>query len=215
MVPTQVSLPQDKHPVSDEVNNLTAILQKIKLSAEELGTWYASISNYAFWAKRFEHDHDPSKIIGQDNLLRYRPHKGICFRIQENDTPLNILRVLAAAMSCGTKMEVSWTKGHTHIAVREQLRPLQHHFRFVEESEDQFNQRVKKGAFRRVRLITGPSEALKAAAAESGIYLAYAQVLANGRFELLHYLREIAFSIDYHRYGNLGVREGETRKPVM
>ncbi|MBS0607470.1 MAG: aldehyde dehydrogenase family protein, partial [Verrucomicrobia bacterium] len=214
MIPTQVSLPQDKHPVIEEVNNLTSILQKIKLSTEELGVWYASIANYAFWAIRFEHDHDPSKIIGQDNLLRYRPHKSICFRIQENDSALDIMRVLAAALSCGAKMEVSWTKGHTHIAVRDQLRPLQHRFHFVEESEDQFNQRVKKGSLKRIRLITPASEALKSAAAESGCYLGYAPVLANGRFELLHYLREIAFSIDYHRYGNLGVREGEARKPL-
>lgn len=111
-------------------------------------------------------------------------------------------------------MEVSWTKGHTHIAVRDQLRPLQHRFHFVEESEDQFNQRVKIGSMKRIRLITPASEALKSAAAESGCYLGYAPVLANGRFELLHYLREIAFSIDYHRYGNLGVREGEARKPL-
>jgi len=214
MIPTQVSLPQDKHPVIEEVNNLTSILQKIKLSTEELGVWYASIANYAFWAIRFAHDHDPSKIIGQDNLLRYRPHKSICFRIQENDSALDIMRVLAAALSCGAKMEVSWTKGHTHIAVRDQLRPLQHRFHFVEESEDQFNQRVKKGSLKRIRLITPASEALKSAAAESGCYLGYAPVLANGRFELLHYLREIAFSIDYHRYGNLGVREGEARKPL-
>ncbi|MEN9654219.1 MAG: putative proline dehydrogenase/delta-pyrroline-5-carboxylate dehydrogenase, partial [Chlamydiota bacterium] len=37
---------------------------------------------------------------------------------------------------------------------------------------------------------------------------------ANGRLELLHYLREVSVSIDYHRYGNLGPREGEIRKVV-
>lgn len=214
MVPTQVRLPQDKHPISQEVNNFTPVLQKIQLSAEELGTWYASISNYAFWAKRFEADHDPSRIIGQDNLFRYRPHKGICFRIQEKDSPLDILRVLAAALSCGVKMEVSWTKGHSHMQVRDQLHFLHDHFHFVEETEDQFNQRIKKGGIKRVRLITPPNDTLKSTAAESAVYLGYAPVLANGRFELLHYLREISFSIDYHRYGNLGVREGEARKPL-
>jgi RHH-type proline utilization regulon transcriptional repressor/proline dehydrogenase/delta 1-pyrroline-5-carboxylate dehydrogenase len=215
MIPSQISLPQDKHPVREEVNNLTSILKKIQLTAEELGVWFASIANYAFWAKRFELDHDPSKIIGQDNLLRYRPHKKICFRIQENDSPLDILRVLAAALSCGVSMEVSWSKGHTHIGVRDQLHPLRQRFHFIEESEDQFNQRIKRGDHQRLRLITPPSEALKFAAAESACYLGYAPVFAHGRFELLHYLREIAFSIDYHRYGNLGAREGEKRKPLL
>lgn len=215
MIPTQVNLPQDKHPVCDEVNKLNSILQKITLSAEELGTWYASIANYAFWAHKFELDHDPSKIIGQDNLLRYRPHKKICFRIQDNDSALDILRVLAAALSCKAKMEVSWTQGHTHIGIRDQLQQLRHRFHFIEESQEQFNLRIKHGEMKRVRLISPPNEALKASAAESGCYLGYAPVLVNGRFELLHYLREIAFSIDYHRYGNLGVREGEMRKPLQ
>ena len=41
-----------------------------------------------------------------------------------------------------------------------------------------------------------------------------APVLANGRVELLRYVREQTLSIDYHRHGNLGEREGEQRAPV-
>ncbi len=141
--PHEVALPHEKAPVSDEVNALTAILQKYNLTNEELGIWYASTSNYAFWAKRFAEDHDPSRIIGQDNILRYRPHKKICFRIQDSDTPLDILRVLAAALSCGSHFELSWSQGHSHIQVRDHLRPLLKNFHIVEESDDKFNQRVK------------------------------------------------------------------------
>ena len=39
--------------------------------------------------------------------------------------------------------------------------------------------------------------------------------LMSGRLELLHFLREVAISIDYHRYGNLGMREGELRRPIL
>ncbi|MBS0604838.1 MAG: proline dehydrogenase family protein [Verrucomicrobia bacterium] len=212
--PREVALPQEKAPLNEEVNSLTSILQKYNLSPEELGVWYASTANYSFWAKRYAEDHDPSKIIGQDNILRYRPHKRVCFRIQESDKPLDILRVLAAAMSCGAHIEVSWSHGHSHIQVRDHLRPLFKFFHVVEEKDDHFNQRVKTGQFRRVRLISPPSEALKVAASESGAFLDSTPVLSNGRFELLHYLREISFSIDYHRYGNLGSREGESRKPL-
>ncbi|MBY0530222.1 MAG: bifunctional proline dehydrogenase/L-glutamate gamma-semialdehyde dehydrogenase [Rhabdochlamydiaceae bacterium] len=215
MIPTQVALPQDKHPINDEVNSLTSILKKIVLTPEELGIWFDSVANYALWAKKFEHDHDPSRIVGQDNLLRYRPHKHLCFRIQESDAPIDILRVLAAGMSCKSHFEVSFTKGHTHASIASQIRHLHHYFKCVEETEDQFNQRVKQGVFRRIRLLSPPSMALKAAASESAAFLNYAPVLANGRFELLHYLREIAFSIDYHRYGNLGLRESEERKPIL
>jgi RHH-type proline utilization regulon transcriptional repressor/proline dehydrogenase/delta 1-pyrroline-5-carboxylate dehydrogenase len=212
--PREVSLPQEKSPLNDAVNNLTAILQKYPLSKEELGTWYASTANYAYWAQRFAEDHDPSQVVGQDNILRYRPHKKVCFRIQDQDTSLDILRVLAAAISCNAHIEVSWSQGHSHIHFKEHLRPLSHFFHIVEESEDQFNRRVKEGAFRRIRLISAPSDPLKFAASESASFLDFAPVLSNGRFELLHFLREIIFSIDYHRYGNLGLREKENRKPI-
>ncbi len=88
-------------------------------------------------------------------------------------------------------------------------------FRIVEESEDHFLQRVQAGAFKRIRLFSPPTPALQLAASESFCHLSSAPVLSNGRFELLHYLREVAISFDYHRYGNLGVREGEVRKPVL
>lgn len=210
----EVSLPQEKHPLSEEVNNLTTVLQKFNLSAQELGVWYASTANYAFWAKRFAEDHDPSRIIGQDNILRYRPHKKLCFRIQESDSPLDILRVLVAALSCGTHMEVSWCRGHSQVQAKDQLRSLSRFFHFIEENPESFTKRVKEGHYRRVRLIQSPADSLRIAATESGCFLDIAPVLSNGRFELLHYVREISFSIDYHRYGNLGLREGEHRKPL-
>jgi RHH-type proline utilization regulon transcriptional repressor/proline dehydrogenase/delta 1-pyrroline-5-carboxylate dehydrogenase len=67
----------------------------------------------------------------------------------------------------------------------------------------------------RVRVLEHASPALRAAAAQSGTHVIDAPVLANGRLELLHFLREVAISIDYHRYGNLGMREGELRKSIL
>ena len=47
---------------------------------------------------------------------------------------------------------------------------------------------------------------VRRAVGDSGIYVADAPVLAEGRIELLWYLREQSISHDYHRYGNLGER---------
>jgi RHH-type transcriptional regulator, proline utilization regulon repressor / proline dehydrogenase / delta 1-pyrroline-5-carboxylate dehydrogenase len=212
--PHEVALPQEGHPASEDVNKLSSVLQKYHLSAEELGVWFASTANYAYWSKHYSEDHDPSKIIGQDNILRYRPHKKICFRIQEQDSVLDILRVLAAAMSCGVYLHVSWNKEHAHIKARDHLSHLSSFFHITEENEEDFNERIKQGQFRRVRMISKPSHSLTIAASQSATFLDHAPVLSNGRFELLHYLREVSFSIDYHRYGNLGIREGEHRKPL-
>ena len=70
---SQVGLPQEKHPVNEWVNSLTAFLDKIDLTAEELGLWTSSVANYAYWWKRLRQDRDPSKIVGQDNFFRYVP----------------------------------------------------------------------------------------------------------------------------------------------
>src|SRR5690606_2611309 len=49
---------------------------------------------------------------------------------------------------------------------------------------------------------------------DTGIYVSRQPVLAEGRIELLWYLTEQSISHDYHRYGNLGARTGEPRRPV-
>ena len=55
----------------------------------------------------------------------------------------------------------------------------------------------------RIRLLSEPSASFKEVAAENGTILETSPVLANGRIELLHYLREISISYDSHRYGYL------------
>jgi RHH-type proline utilization regulon transcriptional repressor/proline dehydrogenase/delta 1-pyrroline-5-carboxylate dehydrogenase len=58
-----------------------------------------------------------------------------------------------------------------------------------------------------------PAEVRRAAAA-TGQWIADVPVVAAGRIELLWYLREQSISHDYHRYGNLGRRAGEPRRPL-
>lgn len=212
--PTQTELPREKAPVPITIEKLSKIIEKLPLSTEELGIWYASISNYTFWAQKFHHDHDPSRVIGEDNLFQYRPYHGICLRIQPQDAPFDILRVFAAALAVEAPLQVSWTRGSAPIEITTEWKKLMPIFRFVEESEDHFLDRIKLGAFHRVRLLSSASPTWQHTAAESATFLDVAPALASGRFELLHYLREVAISYHYHRYGNLGTREGEMRKPL-
>lgn len=212
MIAEQVGLPQEKHPVNEAVNHLTTYLDQMDLNAEQLGVWIASCANYAYWWRRMKQDRDPSKIVGQDNFFRYLPRKNMVFRINPHADPLSVLRVCAAALTCQAHMEISvplelppklsWLSQFSALPV-------------VEENEETFLQRVKNGSVERVRLIEPASTALLEAAAASATYVADDPVMANGRLELLHYLREVSVSIDYHRYGNLGLREGELRKPVL
>jgi RHH-type proline utilization regulon transcriptional repressor/proline dehydrogenase/delta 1-pyrroline-5-carboxylate dehydrogenase len=210
----QISIPQEKQPVNEWVNSLTCFLEKIELTTEQLGIWYASIANYAYWWKRMSMDRDPTKIIGQDNLFRYIPRKNIALRIESHSKPLDALRVCAAALTVGAGLELSWSTETASKFNQNWLHliPVLH---TQEESSEEFFHRVQKGTFQRVRLVEHASQELKEALAASGTNLIDQAVLANGRIELLHYLREVSISIDYHRYGNLGLREGELRKPIL
>lgn len=211
----QKGIPKEKFPVGDFVNNLTAFLEKIDLTAEELGIWYASISSYAYYWQQFRRDKDQSKVVGEDNYFRYLPHKKMVFRITAQDKPLDYLRVFAAALTTETRLEISWEKGEDSImrgANWEALLPL---FNIIEENEETFINRMEQAHIKRVRMLSEPSPALKKAAGEIAAYIDHTPVLANGRVELLHYLREMSLSISYHRYGNLGLREGELRRPIL
>jgi RHH-type proline utilization regulon transcriptional repressor/proline dehydrogenase/delta 1-pyrroline-5-carboxylate dehydrogenase len=210
----QIGLPQEKLPVNEAVNNLTTFLDKMDLTAEQLGMWTASCANYAYWWRRMKQDRDPSKIVGQDNLFRYLPRKNITFRLESKSNPLDALRVCAAALTCGARMEISWTPSGPH---REDFHwlDLLSILNVIEETEEQFLERVKAGKIERVRIIEPASKELLDAAAHSAMHIVHDPVLMNGRIELLHYLREVSISIDYHRYGNLGLREGELRKPIL
>lgn len=203
----QVGIPQEKHPVNEQVNQLTALLDSVDLSAEQLGIWTASCANYAYWWKRMRQDRDPSKIVGQDNFFRYIPRKNITFRVDHTDPLLDVLRVCAAALTCGAHLTLSVSSGD-----RSRFGKV---FPVVEENEERFLERLRMGSIGRLRLIKAANEKILEAAAESITYVSDDPVYANGRLELLHYLREVAISIDYHRYGNLGLREGELRKAIL
>jgi RHH-type proline utilization regulon transcriptional repressor/proline dehydrogenase/delta 1-pyrroline-5-carboxylate dehydrogenase len=128
--------------------------------------------------------------------------------------PFDIVRSCAAALATSTPIQISWTRGEAPIEISSEWKKIMPIFRFVEESESHFLDRLRLGAFHRVRLLSTASPTWQHTAAESATFLDVTPVLASGRFELLHYLREVAISHHYHRYGNLGTREGEMRKPL-
>jgi len=55
----------------------------------------------------------------------------------------------------------------------------------------------------RLRLLGTRTQEHAELAAELGVHIADAPVLAAGRLELLHYVREQSVCIEYHRYGQI------------
>lgn len=198
MRPEQLKLPQEREKLSSEVEALSKMLETY--SQQEL--WRASAESYTFyWKHYFSQSHDPSLVQGEDNFLRYVPRKNMNLRVLKGDDSADVLRAITAAMICGCDLTISCAESLpfklTSIAI---------------ESNPQFLARLKWQSVKRVRFFTKPEPALSKALAELGCYTTVAPVLTNGRIELLRYLREQSLTVSYHRYGNLGEREGEPRK---
>lgn len=194
MTPKQISYPQQQ-----ELYEVYESLGK-KIQGENKTLWKSSIGSYAyFWNHYFSKDHDPSQVRGEDNILRYVPQKKMMLRIQKNDEAIDVLRVITAAQICGTKLELSVDPEFETCFLGDL--PL------IIESNETFIQRIATEKFMRIRFISTPSVDLEKKLREQGYTIIAGPVLANGRLELLNYLREVSISIAYHRYGNLGERE--------
>jgi RHH-type proline utilization regulon transcriptional repressor/proline dehydrogenase/delta 1-pyrroline-5-carboxylate dehydrogenase len=136
------------------------------------------------------------------------------------DTAFELVARVAAALVTGARVVVSVPPGIDSAMLRwlETLAescglPLVS----VVESDGELVARIQQPPVHddgRIRFASPASvpAGVRAAPAGSGVYLADESVLAEGRVELLWYLREQSISHDFHRYCNPGIRAGESRR---
>lgn len=192
---SQILLPEEGEALEGKLKNFAQQIQKI-LGKEHVELWQKSLENYFFyWKHYFSQDHDPSRVLGQDNILRYVPLKQQILRIQSADEWFDALRAKAAAMICNTDLEISCPD--------KRMTPRQN-FGFITESDEKFLERIGKG--KRIRFLSDPDLTIKKGLTQKDCLFFVEPVLANGRLELLNYLREVSLSFDYHRYGYLGIK---------
>ena len=142
----------------------------------------AEASDAHAWAQEFGRDHDPTGLFCEDNLFRYRPLPAIVVRLEAGTSPWIRRRIEAASRRCGVAVE--WSDPER-------------------ETQDELAARLGSLGVDRVRLVGPVGGVLRRAAIERGVHLAADPVLADGRRELLHYLREQSVSRTRHRYGNI------------
>lgn len=215
MRPEQISLPSYGYKADNEnkaIQYLTEYLsQKCNFDSSIMNIWEASICSYTlFWENYFIRSHDLSHVLGQDNLLYYLPHPQLVLRVQPEDDYVDVLRSAAAMTICQGKIEISGQASHfmNELQTAPWLKHVPNMIVSI-ETEQQFISRINRGAVNRVRLFSKPGYELELAIADAACNVTIAPVIANGRIELMHYLRDGSISIDYHRYGYLGDREGE------
>lgn len=173
----------------------------------------------SWWDKEFSHEHDHFRLLGQDNFRRYLPFGSIRVRVAAEDTFFEVAARVAGARVTGAHVLVSAAPGANHEAIDALDRLTQSWagaIEFIEETDEVLaetvrsfpphtSERIRYAAPRRV------PRSVREAAASSGAYIADQPVLAEGRIELLWYVREQSICSDYHRYGNLGARADEPR----
>ncbi|MBA3816324.1 MAG: bifunctional proline dehydrogenase/L-glutamate gamma-semialdehyde dehydrogenase, partial [Parachlamydiaceae bacterium] len=207
----QKSLPSEKGPLNAVIQALSLAVEKYGLREDLLQLWQASLGSYAFfWEHYYSKQHDLSKVLGQDNILKYVTQSQT-LRMQDDDADLDILRSIAASLTCGTTFEVSLSGEQESrllgtVLQGECCRKAKN-LAITIETEDDLIDRITTGKIERLRLLSQPSPILQNVLADTACHAIIAPVLANGRIELLNFLREISLSSDYHRYGNLGLRE--------
>lgn len=168
--------------------SLVHVLQK-EISEEEEDLWVRSVGSYTYhWNHYFSQDHDPSQVLGEDNILRYIPREKVHVFVPSSIPKIDRLRVLAAALICGASV-------------------------CLLDSEAALYSHLRQNKITRLRSLVPLPFTASQALAEAGVSSYFAPVQANGRIELLHYLKEQSLSIAYHRYGYLGSHAPEYNAP--
>lgn len=106
----------------------------------------------------------------------------MALRAEPGAEPRDIERVRATADRCGVPL----VESHA-----------------TDETSTDFAHRLGSLGVQRVRVVGTCSPELRSAASDAGVHVADDPVTAEGRIELLHYLREQAISRTTHRYGNV------------
>ncbi|MCG8557747.1 MAG: bifunctional proline dehydrogenase/L-glutamate gamma-semialdehyde dehydrogenase [Proteobacteria bacterium] len=197
----QQQLPDMVSECSDAVLRILAVAEP-RLEASASTACRRSARNYAYaWKAHFAGWHDPSHVLGEDNLFGYRPCSPLLVLGLRDAEPLDVVRACCAAATCGCAYEL-WlapelSDQHSWLAEVPGARA-----RVVAEGE--LGEQVARHGTTRCRALGGAEPDLFAEAAQSGVHICAEPVLATGRVELLRYLREHTLSVQYHRYGNLG-----------
>jgi RHH-type proline utilization regulon transcriptional repressor/proline dehydrogenase/delta 1-pyrroline-5-carboxylate dehydrogenase len=201
--------------------DLAALAERIQGENEPRPELLRAIASYdAAWRDEFSSEHDHFRLIGQDNHRRYLPFREICLRITASDSLFDIVARAAAARVTGARVLACFAPdcpSEWRTLLDEWTDPWAAGIELFDETDAVFAAHLQQDRWPRVRFAnrTAVSPEFRQIAAKTGHWLADVRVVSEGRVELLWYLREQSISWDYHRYGNLGVRAQEARRPLV
>ena len=145
-----------------------------------------------WWQHEFGIERDPTGLVFESNVFRYRPRPLVVVRAPERVDSVATARVIAAAVRAGTPVRVSTAVPLPDIGVET-----------VVENDAAFTTLLPSLGGVRVRYIGPAPTDTHAAAWAEGVDLVDGEVHLNGRIEMVPHLREQAVSRTRHRFGNI------------
>lgn len=216
----RVTVPELEPIANPRLRDLYQRLAAVEIDAppQDVALLLAALGSYDRCARvEFRREHDHFRLLGQDNLRRYLPFREVRLRVHPADSVFELFARVCAAQAAGCRVLVSSPPGADLPAVR-MLDDLTDSWagriEFLEETDAQLEAALRLGAVERIRICAPDriARTMREAASAANVHIADTPVLAEGRIELLWYLREQSVSLDYHRYGNLGARSEERRE---
>ncbi|MEQ1905937.1 MAG: hypothetical protein ABL888_17240, partial [Pirellulaceae bacterium] len=186
---------------SSNIKSLVDRLQHILTEKRAKERLLAAAGSYQkWWNEEFSKEHDPSQIHGETNYFRYRPRPWHILRIGDVSDQQAMEIASLTSVACrlsGVELEISVATSadwHSTFAAASDIQPLV-------ESHERLVSRIKKmrdGTIRAINVseVFRPDEI-------GNVYVTREHPFANGRLELLNYLREQSMSQTVHRYGNI------------
>ncbi|MBZ8176580.1 aldehyde dehydrogenase family protein [Corynebacterium sp. 3HC-13] len=167
--------------------------------------WQAADLDQLAWDQEFSRSHDPSALVSEANIFRYRPLPGpLTVRVGAGAQPKDLLRLKIAGEITGTGVDMSAT-----AEVAGKFAELGLELRTCSDSA--FAREVAEAESIRIRTVGEVSPGLWDAAVVSGSTVLNSPVLADGRRELLPFLLEQAISVTMHRFGVIRETGGISR----
>jgi RHH-type transcriptional regulator, proline utilization regulon repressor / proline dehydrogenase / delta 1-pyrroline-5-carboxylate dehydrogenase len=182
----------DHEPTGRAAQLLAALTSRLPAARDRLLA--AAASDRQWWERELSREQDPTGLVAEANVLRYRPFPRVVVRL--GDDEVAAARALLAAACTGTEVELSAPSASRLEGVADVTSI---------ESAAELSARLVDLEGACLRDLAG-EPGLRTAALRAGLRHADDPVVVTGRVELLRVLREQAISRTRHRYGHVSGR---------
>lgn len=192
-------LPKDTGAIDSSVTGLVEAFGRVLDSDTDQKHLKTSAASYShWWAEHFSKEHDPSDLHGENNHFRYRARKWHLVRVNASDDLLAVAKIAIACRLAGVKLKVSLADNVPWVSSLKTAGA-----EVVVEAEEALANRLASMTGGSIRFLGDYDVQVMAPSKIGNTPIVRRDVLANGRLELLNYVREQSMTELVHRYGNI------------